>query len=128
MRRRRIAAVALPAFLVAHLFCLCLSATATVPPRPAAHHDGGHDCCPGGASNEAPRPAHAPSCAHCGGTQLGVSQGTPVIAPAMLVTAMAIPSHTITAATAWRAVHGSRVSRGSPPGATPLERTCVLIV
>lgn len=130
LQRRRLGAIVVPAFLMAHLFCLCLPATATVTPRSVqmgAHHDGDHDCCPR-ESGKAPRPAHAPSCAHCGGVQLGVTPGAPVLAPTLLVTAVALPPGPSKVAAALHTARSTRASRGSPPEAPPLRRTCVLIV
>lgn len=61
----------LPAFVLAHVLCICGMATAQAHVVPAAvsHQRAEHDCCHEEGSGKAPEPAphqHDPGCPHCG--------------------------------------------------------------
>jgi hypothetical protein len=122
--RRRLAALLVPSFLMVHLVCVCLPAAAA--PLPAAAHHDRHDCCPSDGQ-KAPRPEHDAACGHCGVAQLGIGPSTATIVPTPLVTPVALPAPLAETRPSFVRRHVD-ASRGSPPTAPLLHRTCVLIV
>ena len=129
-KRQLFTALVVPTFVVAHLFCVCLprvASASTAPVFARAHHTGGseHDCCP---KDDKPKGDHAPECAHCGGSQLGVVSAPNLpSAPAGLSVVWLPPSVALPVIEP-AAAFAMAAYRGNPPLAPPLERKCVLLI
>lgn len=127
---RCIAALIAPAFVVAHLFCVCtVYALAAAPSAagkasPAGHTD--EHCHPDGSSKGSSG-KHAPECGHCGGAELATAppQSTPGAPVTFSLIALSDPYlRSLELPAALR----SSEYRRSPPVARPLDLKCVLLI
>jgi hypothetical protein len=132
-RRKHVVAMMAPAFLIAHLLCMCprtavaatLGSARTQTGR--AETSGAHHCCPK-RDTGTPRGDHPGGCQHCGHTQMS----TPDTVKLPLPSSSAIPLFLSAPAGARRfAIHPARHSTTacgthSPPRV--LASTCTLLI
>src|SRR5882724_3875006 len=134
--RKHLVALMVPAFLAAHLVCICAqsalaaSVGAVQIAGDHARSASAHDCCRkhgGNAPQKAPQ-GHSPRCQHCSVPQLRAPDSVPLSAPA-LGTVTAILSSASTLPGVLAVSHHAPALRGnhSPPPRV-LELKCVLLV
>jgi hypothetical protein len=126
--RRKLVALVIPAFIVAHLLCICSQAVATQPSTYAAPQKAaGHDCCRGKGE---PKNSHEgqPGCAHCHSVQLSAPDATRVPLPSLVsqpvvfVTALMLPPG------GSRAAVQSQFARGGHAPPSVLRLKCTLLI